>query len=77
MPITVLIADDHVFYRESVRALLSNVPEIEVIGEANNGEAAIDQPTDAIPMFLQQGYRFIRKYAIRSSTIGDDFLIVG
>lgn len=41
MPIKVLIADDHVFYREGVRALLSNVPDIEVVGEANNGEEAI------------------------------------
>ncbi len=40
MPIKVLIADDHVFYREGVRALLSNVPEIEVVGEASHGEEA-------------------------------------
>jgi DNA-binding NarL/FixJ family response regulator len=47
MPIKVLIADDHVFYREGVRALLSNVPEVEVVGEANNGAEAITQ-ADAI-----------------------------
>lgn len=41
MPIKVLIADDHVFYREGVRALLGNVPEIEVIGEAGSGEEAL------------------------------------
>ena len=41
MPIKVLIADDHVFYREGVRAFLSNAPEIEVIGEASNGDEAI------------------------------------
>ena len=49
MPITVLIADDHVFYREGVRALLSNVLDIEVIGEANNGEEAIIQARDLQP----------------------------
>lgn len=49
MPIKVLIADDHVFYREGVRALLSNVPDIEVIGEANNGEEAITQTRDRQP----------------------------
>lgn len=43
MTIKVLIADDHVFYREGVRALLNNVPEVEVVGEANNGEEAITQ----------------------------------
>jgi len=49
MPIKVLIADDHVFYREGVRALLSNVPEIDVIGEANNGEEAIALTKDLRP----------------------------
>ena len=49
MPIKVLIADDHVFYREGVRALLSNVPEVEVVGEANNGEEAIAQTKDLQP----------------------------
>lgn len=49
MPIKVLIADDHVFYREGVRALLSNVPEVEVVGEANNGEEAIAQANDLQP----------------------------
>lgn len=49
MIIKVLIADDHIFYREGVRALLSNVPNIEVIGEANNGEEAIAQAKDLQP----------------------------
>lgn len=41
MPIRVLIADDHVFYREGVRAFLDNSPDIQVVGEAGNGEEAI------------------------------------
>jgi DNA-binding NarL/FixJ family response regulator len=49
MSIKVLIADDHVFYREGVRALLSNVPHINVIGEANHGEEAIAQARDLQP----------------------------
>jgi len=49
MPIKVLIADDHVFYREGVRALLSNVPEVEVVGEANNGEESIAQAKSLQP----------------------------
>lgn len=49
MPIKVLIADDHVFYREGVRALLSNVPEVEVIGEAGSGEEAIAHAIDLQP----------------------------
>lgn len=49
MPIKVLIADDHLFYREGVRALLSNVPEIEVVGEAGSGEETLAQAQDLQP----------------------------
>ena len=41
MPIKVLVADDHAFYREGVRAFLSNTTNIEVVGEAGNGDEAI------------------------------------
>ena len=40
-PIHVLIADDHPFYREGVRTMLSVVPGIEIVGEAANGDEAI------------------------------------
>ena len=49
MPIKVLIADDHVFYREGVRALLGSVTEVEVIGEAKNGEEVIVQAGNIQP----------------------------
>ncbi len=39
--IRLLIADDHTFYREGVRAMLQGLPEIEVIGEAVDGDEAI------------------------------------
>ena len=42
-PIRVLIADDHPFYREGVRTMLSVAPEIEIIGEAADGDEAIAQ----------------------------------
>jgi len=49
MPIQILIADDHVFYREGVRSLLSSSPEICVVGEASNGEEAILRADDLKP----------------------------
>jgi DNA-binding NarL/FixJ family response regulator len=49
MSIQVLIADDHVFYREGVRTLLSHSPEISVAGEASNGEEVIVQAGDLNP----------------------------
>jgi DNA-binding NarL/FixJ family response regulator len=39
--IRILIAEDHVTVRSGVRALLECEPEIEVVGEAGNGEEAV------------------------------------
>jgi len=40
-PIRILIADDHAIVRKGIRALLRNLPEIEVVGEAATGWEAI------------------------------------
>lgn len=49
MSIKVLIADDHVFYREGVRAFLDNAPDINVVGEAGNGDEAIAKAGELQP----------------------------
>jgi DNA-binding NarL/FixJ family response regulator len=49
MSIKVLIADDHSFYREGVRAFLNNTPDIEVVGEANNGDEAVAKSKELTP----------------------------
>jgi len=41
--IRLLIADDHLFYREGVRTLLKGVPEVEIVGDAVSGNDVIDQ----------------------------------
>lgn len=40
---TVLLADDHRFFRAGVRALLQELEGFEIIGEAGNGNEAIEQ----------------------------------
>ena len=39
-PITVFIADDHRLFRDGLRALLASAGDIQVTGEADNGEEA-------------------------------------
>jgi DNA-binding NarL/FixJ family response regulator len=51
-PIRILIADDHVFYREGVRSLLSRVPDLEVVGEAVSGEEAISRAMELVPAVI-------------------------
>ncbi|OFV81148.1 MAG: DNA-binding response regulator [Acidobacteria bacterium RBG_16_64_8] len=41
--IKVLIVDDHALFREGIRALLSRYDDLEVVGEAADGQQAIDQ----------------------------------
>jgi DNA-binding NarL/FixJ family response regulator/class 3 adenylate cyclase len=41
--IRILIADDHTMFREGLRALFTALPDIEVVGEAANGAAAVTQ----------------------------------
>jgi len=49
MAIKVLIADDHAFYREGVRAFLNSSLDIDVVSEAGNGDEAIAQAEELQP----------------------------
>src|ERR671933_1991188 len=41
MPIRVLIADDHDVVRKGLSAFLGNDPELAIVGEAEDGDAAV------------------------------------
>ena len=47
--IKILIADDHQILRDGLRLLLEKTPDIEVIGEAGNGEEAITRAKELLP----------------------------
>ncbi|MFD3516135.1 response regulator [Streptomyces sp. NPDC058657] len=58
-PVRVLLCDDHVVVRAGLLALLSSEPDIEVVGEAGNGEEAVAMAAklapDVVLMDLQLG----------------------
>ena len=47
--ISVLIVDDHAVVRQGIRTFLSLQEGIEVCGEANSGEAAVELATEILP----------------------------
>ena len=48
-PIRVILADDHPILRSGLRLLLGAEPDLEVVGEANNGLEAVEQTTRLRP----------------------------
>lgn len=49
MAISILIADDHGLIRTGLRALLQEVPELSVVGEAENGHTALSRISELKP----------------------------
>ena len=48
-PIQVVLADDHALVRAGIRALLERIEEVEVVGEAGNGQEALKLIEDLGP----------------------------
>lgn len=49
MKTTLLIVDDHVLFREGLHQLISNWPDFEVVGEARNGQEAVNMAQELLP----------------------------
>ncbi len=49
MKIKVLIADDHALFRQGLAALIAEVPELELVAEAADGEAAVRRVLELAP----------------------------
>jgi DNA-binding NarL/FixJ family response regulator len=47
--IRVFLADDHQLFREGIRSLLARAPDIEVVGEAGDGQDAVAQVKTLVP----------------------------
>lgn len=49
MTIRILITDDHQLFREGIANLLSSSPQIEIVGQAENGQQAIEKARNLKP----------------------------
>ncbi|MDF0705724.1 response regulator [Flagellimonas okinawensis] len=50
--ISVLIADDHMLFRQGIAAMLGDFEQLEIIGQAANGQEALDLMMNAEPDVL-------------------------
>ena len=48
-PVRLLLADDHTLFRKGVRTLLEQMPDIEVVGEAANGQEVESRARELVP----------------------------
>jgi DNA-binding NarL/FixJ family response regulator len=58
--IRVLVADDQALVRGGFRSILETQPDIEVVGEAENGEEAVEQCATAVPDVVLMDIRMPR-----------------
>jgi DNA-binding NarL/FixJ family response regulator len=49
MKIRVLIVDDHRLFREALKTLINSEADMEVVGEAENGEQAVTLARELVP----------------------------
>ncbi len=48
-PIRVLLADDHALIRRGITSLLAEEPDFEIVGEASNGQEAVERAKEIMP----------------------------
>lgn len=91
-PIKIVIADDHLIFREGFKLLLNNQPELELVGEADNGQSLLEliettspdiafvdikmPEMDGIEACKQIKANGITTKVIALSMFNDDYLIV-
>lgn len=82
MRIKVLLADDQELIRRAIRSLLTEDPEIELVGEATNFAETVQMASGLQPQVVvldlhMKGDKDIAPLAIKSQLIIKDALVVG
>ena len=63
----ILIADDHALFRRGLEMVLDKEPDIEVVGEAHDGDQAVDRATELMPDVVLMDVRMPRRSGIEAT----------
>lgn len=67
-PIRVLVVDDHAFFRRGLVSVLAEEADIDVVGEAGDGEQAVRKAGDLLPDVVLMDVRMPRTSGIDACT---------
>ncbi len=65
-PIRVLIVDDHALFRRGLEMVLAGEDDIEIVGEASDGEQAVEKAGEALPDVVLMDIRMPRSSGIEA-----------
>ena len=63
----VVIVDDHALFRRGLEMVLENEPDIEVVGEATDGQQAVDKTSELMPDVVLMDVRMPRRSGIEAT----------
>jgi DNA-binding NarL/FixJ family response regulator len=66
-PLRVLIVDDHALFRSGLHLVLKQEPDIEVVGEASDGQEAVHQAQELMPDVILMDVRMPRRSGIEAT----------
>jgi DNA-binding NarL/FixJ family response regulator len=67
-PIRVLVVDDHALFRRGLEMVLAQEPDIEVVGEAEDGAQGVDRAAEIVPDIVLLDVRMPRLGGIEACT---------
>jgi len=65
-PIRTLIVDDHALFRRGLEMVLKSEPDIELVGEASDGEEAVSKAGESLPDVILMDIRMPRTSGIEA-----------
>jgi DNA-binding NarL/FixJ family response regulator len=70
----VLVVDDHAVFRHGLQMVLEQEPDIEVVGEAGDGEHAVEQAVELMPDVVLMDVRMPKRSGIQATQQIKDML---